>query len=233
MAGSRKVKGERVWLAPAFAEGRSGSCLVHAVGAPAFDCQFNFVPLEAFAQRVLQGLLQLLAQRRRAAADMLVAERQYAVQEAGVAAAVQAEHLGAARALEMSVLVLGMMARIAMCAAIAMLGAGAVAEHAVIAGNLVGQAGVGQAVERAVQGDPVHVDELILHVLMRKGATRFQQGGQDLDAGRRNAQGDLAQLCFGQGGSLLMGARLGGGCGRIAGYGFGFLPWIHGVRPDK
>ncbi|MNN70398.1 hypothetical protein D3C81_1862450 [compost metagenome] len=64
----------------------------------------------------------------------------------------------------MAVLVL---LRGAVIAVLIVFGAGVVAEDAVIAGNLVCQARIGQAIQRAIQRDAVHLDQFVLHVLMR------------------------------------------------------------------
>lgn len=73
-------------------------------------------------------------------------------------------------------------------------GTGAVAEDAIITGNLVRQSGFGQAIERTVQGDPVHIDEGILNILMRYRTARGNQGCQHIDAGLRDAYRRIAQL---------------------------------------
>ena len=74
---------------------------VGAVGAPAFDGQFHFVTLEALAQGLAQGRLQL-----RGGGAVTVGIGQHGGQEVGAIAGIQAEHAVAAGALEVAVLVL-------------------------------------------------------------------------------------------------------------------------------
>lgn len=52
-------------------------------------------------------------------------------------------------------------------------GTGVIAEDAVIAGNLVCQTGLGQTIECSIQGDPVHLCQFILQILMRYRTARL------------------------------------------------------------
>ena len=50
---------------------------------------------------------------------------------------------------------------------LAMLGSRVVTEHAIVAGDFVRESSIGQAIERTVQSDAIHICQLVLHILMR------------------------------------------------------------------
>ena len=96
---------------------------------------------------------------------------QNAFQKAGLAAAVKTEYTGTASALEVPMLVLGRIVAVAtvlMLTMFMMINASAcvVAEDAVVTGNFVCQAGFGQAIQGPIQGDAIHVDQLVLNILV-------------------------------------------------------------------
>lgn len=106
---------------------------MRAIRAPAFDGEFNIVTLKTFSKRILQHVLQFLAQH------CLPCARLVRARSAIAAAAVKAENLGATRAFEMAVLVLRRTGGRIM---FGMLPSCAVTEHPVIARYLVRQAGI-------------------------------------------------------------------------------------------
>jgi hypothetical protein len=125
--------------------------LLCAVGAPAFDGQLYIVTLKASSQRGLQACLQLLTQ-----ANWLL----------GI---IKAKYPCTARTFEMPMLMLGRM-----FLATGSFTACAIAKHPVIARNFMCQPGIGQAIQRSVQGDSVHLWQSILYFEMGQGALAGQ-----------------------------------------------------------
>lgn len=113
---------------------------------------------------------------------MFARRRQNAFQKTCLTAAVKAEDASAACALEMAVLVLSMPMLLAVTVMMFDSGTGVIAKDAIIAGDLVRQAGFGQAIQRAVKRDPVHPRKLILNILMRYRAACTEQRRHHIDA---------------------------------------------------
>ena len=114
---------------------------------------------KAATQRGLQGGLQLFTQASR------------------LLGIVETKYPGATRAFEMSVLMLGWMILVARSFT-----ASAITKHPVIARNFMCQSGIGQAIQCAVQGDPIHFGQGVLHFQMRQCALTGQEFRQDIQA---------------------------------------------------
>lgn len=146
------------------------------IRAPALDGQLNIVTLETLAERAFQVDLQLPAQRCR------------------LLRILHAEYFGAACAFEMPVLMLAA----AVLVTVDLFVTDAVTKYPVITGNLVRQAGIGQAVKRPVQCDAVHVRQSILHIQMRQGALAVQQDAEHFLPSSGRAHAGVAQQVGGR-----------------------------------
>ena len=82
-------------------------------------------------------------------------------------ASIQAKHFGTTSAFKVSVLMLRrMVAGIKILVMLNVFFTRTITKDAVISCNLMGQSGIGQAIEGAIQCDAIHVDESILQILM-------------------------------------------------------------------
>jgi hypothetical protein len=148
-----------------------------AIGAPSFDREFNIVALKALAKGLPQRVLQ----------------------QSRFTDAVKAKDPGAAGAFEVAVLVVGrlLLPFWSLRRRSAVLGSGTVPKHAVVAGDFVREAGVGEAIKRSVQRYAVHVGQRVLNVLVRKSTLGAKQGSQHFHPRPGNAHGCVLQLRFG------------------------------------